>query len=174
MIREIYRELLQTSDYRGRQKIEKYAIQGESLRLLKCCVSNFEKVFIELAQVIPDLNIKTDRLDTNPWLFNGELREHRQEDMITKIANIRYDKNAGCPIWKKFLMEIMNYNAKLIRFIQTAVGWAITGDTSEQSMFILYGTGANGKSAFLNTIMNLLGDYAFCHPHTGGKAGQTS
>jgi putative DNA primase/helicase len=27
-------------------------------------------------------------------------------------------------------------------------------------MFILFGTGANGKSTFLNTIMNLLGDYA--------------
>ncbi|MDR2632156.1 MAG: hypothetical protein LBC51_00845, partial [Treponema sp.] len=120
---------------------------------------------IELAQVIPALNIKTDRLDTNPWLFNvengtidlktGELREHRQDDMITKIANIRYDKDAGCPIWKNFLMEIMNYNAELIQFIQTAAGWAITGDTSEQSMFILYGAGANGKSTFLNTIMNL-------------------
>jgi putative DNA primase/helicase len=50
--------------------------------------------------VIPALNIKTDRLDTNPWLFNvengtidlktGELREHRQEDMITRIANIKH------------------------------------------------------------------------------------
>jgi putative DNA primase/helicase len=166
MIREIYRELLQTSDYRDRQEIEKHAVQSESLRR--------RKAFIELAQVMPALNIKTDRLDTNPWLFNvengtidlktGELREHRQEDMITKSANIRYDKDAGCPIWKKFLMEIMNYNAELIRFIQTAVGWAITGDTSEQSMFILFGTGANGKSTFLNTIMNLLGDYAIATP----------
>jgi putative DNA primase/helicase len=97
-------------------------------------------------------------------LKTGELREHRQEDMITKIASIRYDKDAGCPIWKNFLMEIMNYNAELIRFIQTAADWAITGDTSEQSMFILYGTGTNGKSAFLNTIMTLLGDYAIATP----------
>jgi putative DNA primase/helicase len=84
--------------------------------------------------------------------------------MITKIANVRYDQNAGCPVWKNFLMEIMNYNAELIRFIQTAAGWAITGDTSEQSMFILYGTGANGKSTFLNMIMNLSGDYAIATP----------
>jgi putative DNA primase/helicase len=27
-------------------------------------------------------------------------------------------------------------------------------------MFILYGTGANGKSTFLNVIQNILGDYA--------------
>jgi putative DNA primase/helicase len=132
------------------------------------------KAFIEVASWIPDLNVKTDNLDTNRWLLNvengtidvrtGELREHRQEDLITKMANVKYDKEADCPIWKNFLMEIMNYNPELIRFIQTAAGWAITGDTSEQAMFILFGTGANGKSTFLNTIMNLLGDYAIATP----------
>jgi putative DNA primase/helicase len=47
----------------------------------------------------------------------------------------------------------------LIDFLQTAAGWAITGDIREQIMFILFGSGANGKSTFLNTIMFLLGDY---------------
>ncbi|GHU12348.1 hypothetical protein FACS1894161_0380 [Spirochaetia bacterium] len=166
MIRGIYAELIKTADYRDRLDIEKHAMQSESARR--------RKAFIEVASWIPDLNVKTDHLDTNPWLLNvengtvdlrtGELREHRQEDMITKIAHVTYDKNADCPIWRNFLMEIMNYNAELIRFIQTAAGWAITGNTSEQSMFILFGTGANGKSTFLNTIMNLLGDYAIATP----------
>jgi putative DNA primase/helicase len=166
MIRGIYAELLKTADYRDRLDIERHAMQSESARR--------RKAFIEVASWIPDLNVKTDSLDPNPWLLNvengtvdlktGELREHRQEDMITKIACVTYGKNADCPIWKNFLMEIMNYNAELIRFIQTAAGWAITGDTSEQSMFILFGTGANGKSTFLNTIMNLLGDYAIATP----------
>jgi putative DNA primase/helicase len=151
MIRGIYAELLKTADYRDRLDIERHAMQSESARR--------RKAFIEVASWIPDLNVKTDSLDPNPWLLNvengtvdlktGELREHRQEDMITKIARVTYDKNADCPIWKTFLMEIMNYNAELIRFIQTAAGWAVTGDTSEQSMFILFGTGANGKSTFL-------------------------
>ncbi|GHV53514.1 hypothetical protein AGMMS49579_12410 [Spirochaetia bacterium] len=39
-----------------------------------------------------------------------------------------------------------NYNGELITFLQTALGWGITGDTSEQVMFILVGNGANGKS----------------------------
>jgi putative DNA primase/helicase len=166
MIRGMYAELLQTSDYRDRLDIERHAMQSESARR--------RKAFIEAASWIPDLNVKTDSLDPNPWLLNvengtvdlrsGELREHRQGDMITKMARVAYDKNANCPIWKKFLMEIMNYNAELLRFIQTAAGWAITGDTSEQTMFILFGSGANGKSTFLNTIMNLLGDYAIATP----------
>jgi putative DNA primase/helicase len=97
-------------------------------------------------------------------LRTGEIRGHNPDDLITRIANVDYDKNADCPAWKKFIMEIMNYNTDLIRFIQNAAGWAVTGDTSEQTMFILFGTGANGKSTFLNTIMNLLGDYAIATP----------
>ena len=54
----------------------------------------------------------------------------------------------------------MGYKGDLIAFLQTAAGWAASGDISEQSMFILYGTGANGKSTFLNVIMHILGDYA--------------
>jgi putative DNA primase/helicase len=166
MIRGIYADLVKTADYRERMEIEKYAIQSESARR--------RKAFVEAATWIPELNIKTDDLDKDPWLLNvengtiqlrtGELREQRAEDLITKIAHVRYDRAASCPVWKQFIMEIMNYNTDLIRFIQTAVGWAVTGDTSEQTMFILFGSGANGKSTFLNTIMNLLGDYAIATP----------
>jgi putative DNA primase/helicase len=166
MIRGIYAELLQTADYRDRLEIEKYAIKSESTRK--------RKAFVEAATWIPDLNVTADDLDKDPWLLNvengtidlrtGELREQRQEDLITTMADVRYDPAADCPVWKKFIMEIMNYDAELIRFIQTAAGWAITGDTSEQTMFILFGNGANGKSTFLNTIMNLLGDYATATP----------
>jgi len=166
IIRGIYDELLKTADYRDRLDIEKHAMQSESARR--------RKALIEVASWIPELNIKTDCLDKDPWLFNvkngtidlrtGEFREQRQEDYITRIANVEYDQNADCPAWKQFIMEIMNYHTDLIHFIQNAVGWSITGDTSEQTMFILFGTGANGKSTFLNTVMNLLGDYAIATP----------
>ncbi|GHV94194.1 hypothetical protein AGMMS50293_05140 [Spirochaetia bacterium] len=80
--------------------------------------------------------------------------------MITKLAQVEYNKDADCPIWKQFVREIMDYKPELINFLQTAVGWSVSGDISEQSMFILYGTGTNGKSTFLNGIQKLLGDYA--------------
>lgn len=44
--------------------------------------------------------------------------------------------------------------------MQKAVGYSLTGSTEEQCLFILHGTGANGKSTFLNTISTMLGDYA--------------
>jgi putative DNA primase/helicase len=166
MVRNIYDELLQTADYRDRIEIEKYAILSESVRR--------REAFVKSASWINALNITSDDLDGNPWLLNvrngtidmatGEFREHRQEDMISKIANVDYDPQADCPAWKQFIREIMDYKADIITFVQTAAGWALTGDTSEQTMFILFGSGANGKSTFLNTIMYLLGDYAIATP----------
>jgi len=162
MVRNIYNELLKTADYRERLEIEKYAILSESVRR--------REAFVKAASWIPDLNITTDDLDTNPWLLNvnngtidvmtGVFRKHRQEDLITKIAKVDFDPKADCPMWKQFIREIMNYKPDVIKFLQTAAGWAMTGDISEQTMFILFGSGANGKSTFLNTIMYLLGDYA--------------
>jgi putative DNA primase/helicase len=102
------------------------------------------------------LNVQNGTVD----VVTGEFRTHRKDDYITKIANVSYDPRADCPVWKNFIREIMNYDADTIKFLQTAAGWGITGSTSEQTMFILFGSGANGKSTFLNTILNLLGDYA--------------
>jgi len=166
MVRNIYDELLKTADYRERIDIEKAAMMSESVRR--------RKAFVEAATWISALRIRTDELDSNPWLLNvkngtvdissGEFREHKPEDMITKIANVDYDPAADCPMWKKFVREIMDYKADIIKFVQTAAGWSLSGDISEQTMFILYGTGANGKSTFLNTIMYILGDYATATP----------
>jgi putative DNA primase/helicase len=166
MVRNIYDELLKTADYRERIDIEKAAMLSESVRR--------REAFVRAATWIKALNIKSDELDPNPWLLNvkngtvnvltGEFREHRQEDMITKIANVEYNPNADCPMWKQFVREIMDYKTDIISFVQAAAGWALSGDISEQTMFILFGTGANGKSTFLNTIMYLLGDYATATP----------
>jgi putative DNA primase/helicase len=165
-VRNIYDEVLKTDDYRERIEIENYAKLSESMRR--------RKAFVEAASLITELNITSDDLDRNPWLLTvkngtidvttGEFREHRPEDMITKIAHVDYNPEADCPLWKQFIREIMDYKADVINFVQTAAGWALTGDTSEQTMFILFGSGANGKSTFLNTIMYLLGDYAIATP----------
>ncbi|MDR0475968.1 MAG: DUF5906 domain-containing protein [Treponema sp.] len=166
MVRNIYNELLKTDDPRERIEIEKYAIVSESTRR--------RESLIKAAQWLNELNIKPEALDANPWALNvkngtldldkGLFKKHRREDMITKCANVEFDANADCPLWKQFIREIMDYKTELIDFLQTAIGWAITGDISEQLMFILFGSGANGKSTFLNTVMYILGDYATATP----------
>jgi len=166
MVRGIYNELKKTADYRDRIEIERYAILCESVRR--------REALIKAASWIKELNIDSEQIDTNPWLLcvnngtidlrNGVFRNHEKGDFITKMARVDYDPASDCPEWKKFIREIMNYQNELILYLQTVCGWAVTGDTSEQTMFILFGSGANGKSTFLNTLMHILGDYAVATP----------
>jgi len=166
MVRGMYAELMKTPDYRDRMEIEKYAILCESVRR--------REAIIKAASWIKELNIDSNNVDCNPWLLcvrngtldlqSGDFRAHERGDFITKMADVDYQPDADCPEWKKFVREIMNYNNELVQYIQMVCGWAITGDTSEQTMFILFGSGANGKSTFLNVLMYLLGDYAIATP----------
>ena len=59
----------------------------------------------------------------------------------------------------------MGENPALVEFLQRAVGYSLTGLVTEQVWLFLHGTGANGKSTFLNIILKMLGDYAAQAPH---------
>ena len=125
---------------------------------------------IYFARTEPGISVTSELLDSNPWLFNckngtidlqnGKLREHRREDLITKLAPVMFDPHAKCPQWDKFLHRIMDGNAGLISFLKRAIGYSLTGDTREHVLFILYGSGRNGKTTFLETISKMFGDYA--------------
>ena len=102
------------------------------------------------------LNTKNGTVD----LTTGQLLPHNQEHLITKLTNANYFSDAECPRWMQFLDEIMDNNANLTRFLQIALGYALFGDTSEHYLFVLHGTGRNGKSTLIDVLMYLLGDYA--------------
>src|SRR5262249_87054 len=102
------------------------------------------------------LNVLNGTID----LRTGKLREHRREDHLTKLAPVKYDPDATCPLWLKFLHRIMDGNTDLIEYLQRVVGYCLTGDVSEQAMWFHHGSGQNGKSTFLLTILAMLGDYA--------------
>lgn len=99
--------------------------------------------------------------DADPWLLNcqngtidlrtGELREHRRDDLITKVAPVEYDPNAQAPIFAGFLERIIP-NADIRGFVQRAFGMALAGEIRDNVLIILHGTGANGKSTLVEAI----------------------
>lgn len=125
---------------------------------------------MELAQSEPGIPIQISDLDRDQFLLGisngvvnletGGLREPSRDDLITKQAHVAFDPNASCPQWLAFLDRIMNGDQELIGFLQRMVGYCLTGNTEEQCMFVLHGSGANGKSVFTVTLKRLLGDYA--------------
>jgi putative DNA primase/helicase len=123
-----------------------------------------------VAQSEPGIAVLPEQLDANPWLLNclngtldlrtGELLPHQRENLITKLAPVRYDGDAQAPTWERFLVRITGEDQELIEFLQRAVGYSITGFVGEHCLFVLHGKGRNGKSTFLNALMGMLGDYA--------------
>jgi putative DNA primase/helicase len=127
------------------------------------------------AAALSGIPILPAEMDRDPWLLNvqngtidlhtGELRAHRREDLITKLAPVAYDPDAPCPQWLKFLDRIFDGNAALIGFVQRLCGVSLTGDVSEQMLPIFWGVGANGKTTLLTTLLGILGDdYAMPAP----------
>ena len=65
-----------------------------------------------------------------------------------------------CPLWRAFLDRIMDTNAEMIGFLQRVAGYCLTGLTIEHALFFCHGTGANGKSTFVNTLSGIWEGYA--------------
>jgi putative DNA primase/helicase len=114
------------------------------------------------------LPIEVKQLDQHDWLLNvangtldlrtGELREPRREDFITKLCPTKYDPEAPCATWERFLMEVFGNNQALVRYLQRILGYGITGDVREQVLPILWGEGSNGKSTLITAVTNVLGE----------------
>ena len=94
-------------------------------------------------------------------LKTGELKPHDSKYFLTKQIPFAYLAEAPRPErWLKFLDEILLNDKELIRYIQKAVGYSLTGSNAEQCAFFLHGTGNNGKSIFLEVLRYIFGDYA--------------
>jgi putative DNA primase/helicase len=97
-------------------------------------------------------------------LKTGITREYRREDYITKIGGTHRAENAPHPLWDQFLDEVTAGDRELQLYLQRMAGYCLTGVVTEHVLFFLYGTGANGKGVFLNTLKGIWGDYAVVAP----------
>ncbi len=159
-VRSIHEEAARVANDEERRQLAKWAIASESVSRIRAMVS--------LAMSEPGVPLeKADELDRDPWLLNvengtldlrtGELREHRREDLITKLAPVEYDPDADAPTWEAFLKTVVP-DGDTRRFLQRAVGYSLTGVVGEKVLPCLLGRGDTGKTTFVEAVMDLLGD----------------
>lgn len=160
-VRSIYAEAEHGADEEERAAIAKWAMRSESEARLTA--------MLDLAKRESEMEAHPDNFDGDPLLLNcangtldlrtGELRPHDPADKFTRITSTPYKPSEDCPTWLAFLDRIFSGNRRIIDFVQRAAGYTLTGDTGEQCLFFCYGTGANGKSTFLETLRAAAGDY---------------
>lgn len=167
-VKTIYAEAAAAADAKEAARIAKHATLSSSAARLGAMIS--------IAKDLVGMQVQPADMNADPWLFNcqngtielrtGDIRPPRREDLITSMAPVKYDPDASCELWEKFLYQIMDYQQRpdtcqrMIEFLQIALGYSLTGDCREECLFILWGGGANGKSTLVNTVSELLGDYS--------------
>ena len=132
---------------------------------------------VQLARADRRLSATVEQWDANPQLFatprdadtpaatydlaTGCPHDPDPLDYLTKITACSASPvGTPHPRWTAFLARITAGNAELQTFLQRYIGYCCTGFATEHAFVFAYGTGANGKSTFINTIVRIFGDYA--------------
>jgi putative DNA primase/helicase len=123
------------------------------------------------AAALAVFSIKVADVDADPWLFNCangtldlrtmELRDHDPADRITKVANAAYRADAEGAAWTGFLEKVLP-NEEVRGFLQRLTGLGLLGEVNgdKQIAPIATGTGANGKTTYVEAAVFAFGDYA--------------
>jgi putative DNA primase/helicase len=149
-----------------RRALEKWARVSQSQSKLGAMVA--------LALSEPGVPIAIDELDSHRHLLNvengtidlktGELLVHQPGHFVTRVIPVAYDPEAKCPEWDRLNEDVADGKQDLPDFLRRIAGYGATGETREQCFFVLYGSGANGKSSWLNGVRGVLGPYAMQTP----------
>lgn len=120
-----------------------------------------------------ELPVVNSEFDTQDYLLNtdsgvvdlttGEIKPFDRKLKLSKNTNCKVDFSEP-KVWMKFLYDILERNnpeetEELIDTLQMALGESLTGRTNKDHLFIMYGTGSNGKSTFIKVVNDVFGDY---------------
>ena len=161
-----YQDAQHLPDSTQRKRVAKWSITSEARSRIDGALA--------ILRNLPPVADPGGRWDRDPWLLgcangvvdlrDGALRDGRRDDRITMTTRIAYDPDAAAPRFFRFLHEVFDGDDEIITFVHRAFGYAITGDVSEQVIFLCYGSGANGKTTLFAAIRSALGDYAHNAP----------
>jgi putative DNA primase/helicase len=124
---------------------------------------------IQMARSEPGMTRSLNEFDANQMhlgLENGVLNLKTvsllpvsPDLLVSKRCPVAYDPVATCPKFINFL-DVVQPEPEMRDFLHRLVGYILTGGVDEQKFAFLFGSGANGKSVFVELLAWLLGDYA--------------
>jgi hypothetical protein len=101
------------------------------------------------------LNCRNGMVD----LRRGVLVAHDPEQLCSREVPAEFDLDAKAPVFEAFLARVQP-DPDVRAYLQRWAGYCSTGSVKEQCLVVHWGTGANGKSTFVEAINHVLGRYA--------------
>jgi len=163
--------LRQTIDNGAGDRAEKFARSCLDARRITALLSMAEsEIYVRPVELDTQANL-LNFLNGTVDLRTGALRPHERQDLITKVIHYEYRPDAPCDLWIAFLNQVMGGRPeaseaereraqRFTDYLQRALGYSLTGSTIEKAVFVLFGTGDNGKSTLLSTFRQLVEEYA--------------
>lgn len=161
-VKEIWREAADADDPDDAKRLAGWAVKSQTSARLDA--------MLRMASSDPAIVAQPGEFDRDPWTLNvangtldlrtGKLRAHSPGDLLSRIVPVEYRAGAAALTWLKFLHRVMGGNVRLVRWLQKAVGYSLTGRTDEHAFLFLHGAGKNGKSTFCGALLDLFGEYA--------------
>ncbi|WML44065.1 phage/plasmid primase, P4 family [Neobacillus sp. PS3-40] len=114
-----------------------------------------QNIIDDISKINPNdgyINVKNGLLN---WK-TGELIEHDEERVSTIQFNVEYDPNANDPIIKNFINNVLDKDTHKTLF--EMIGYFLIPIVEYEKIFLFTGTGSNGKSKLMLTILEMLGD----------------
>jgi len=154
------------ADKKRAARLNRYAAHAQSSKGLDAMLRELQAVrgvpaSIEDFDRDPDLlAVRNGVID----LRTGTLLPPDPSRLMTRRVDIDYDPNARAERWERFLLEVFPDHEELAAYTQRLVGYGITGHTSEQCFVVHWGTGANGKSVFTDTLTEVFREHTVTTP----------
>ncbi|QEL17412.1 DNA primase family protein [Limnoglobus roseus] len=90
-------------------------------------------------------------------LRTEQLTPHRREDYLTTLCPIRFVYDAPRPLYLKFLDDIFPDSPNVADYLRALAGYMLTGEVTDQAVYLLVGDGSNGKTVWLELLLYVLG-----------------
>lgn len=129
---------------------------------------------IESATSDPRIGVPVDGWDGNPYLLGvangvidlktGTLLRGRPDLHITRRAPVAYTEGLQNPRWAEFMSFATGGDVEYEQWLQKAVGYTLSGLSTYDLMFLVYGPAGSGKNTFVETIVKMMGTKEYAWP----------
>lgn len=163
-------------DSRVWSKISDAAVRNYADTLYGKRFSTAQRV-ASVCNLLKSRSIVKTTFDRNPVLTfqNGTLeietgvfRDHNPGDYCSIIMEYDYDPAARCPVWETFIEDVTDEEPRRAEILQFLAGYVLMNDCRFQKIFLLIGSGGNGKSVYLEIIQKLFGSENVTHVEPTG------